>query len=77
MQNIKPPFCLYSWADRFESYLVETPKDRFSQYKAQMWLSKKIHYGCLFSNENPITLEICLALLRKPLDFQKRTSQPL
>ena len=36
MQNLKPQASLYSWAGRFESYLVANPEDRFSCDKAQM-----------------------------------------
>ena len=30
MQNLKPLTSLYSWAGKFESYLVANPEDRFS-----------------------------------------------
>ena len=28
----------FSWADRFESYLVENPEDRFSRDVAQLYI---------------------------------------
>ena len=36
MQNLKPLDSLYSWAGRFESYLVANPKDRLSRDEAQI-----------------------------------------
>ena len=34
IQNFKPLASLCSWADRFESYLVKNPEDRFSRDEA-------------------------------------------
>ena len=36
MGNFMTLASLFSWADRFESYLVENPKDRFSCDEAHM-----------------------------------------
>ena len=36
MQNLKTLASLCRWADRFESYLVANPEDRFSRDEAQM-----------------------------------------
>ena len=36
MQNHKPLASLYSWADQFESYMVENTEDRFSCDEAQI-----------------------------------------
>ena len=38
IQNCKPLASLCGCAGRFESYLVETPEDRFSRYEAQLGL---------------------------------------
>ena len=37
MQNLKPLANLCSWVDRFESYLVANPEDRFSRDEAQIY----------------------------------------
>ena len=36
MSNFKTLANFFSWADRFESYLVENPEDRFSRDEAHM-----------------------------------------
>ena len=36
MQNFKTLASFWSWADQFESYLVENPEDRFSRDEAQL-----------------------------------------
>ena len=36
----------FSWADRFESYLVENPEDRFSREEAQFTVvSEKLSFA--------------------------------
>ena len=34
----------FSWADRFELYLVENPKDRFSCDEAHLVVQKLLYY---------------------------------
>ena len=36
---------LCGWADRFESYLVENPEDRFSHDEAQLYMENAPHNG--------------------------------
>ena len=36
MQNLKTLASLYSWAGRFESYLVANPEDKFSHDEAHL-----------------------------------------
>ena len=50
---------LCSWAGRFESYLVETPEDRFSHDEAQMAFSKNL------THMNPYHEKVIQAILRE------------
>ena len=46
MCNVMTLARLCSWADRFESYLVENPEDRFSHDMAQIYFVGA-HWQCL------------------------------